>query len=154
MNTCPKHDTGGGPCYCPASPESEAIQPDSIEYGGVVWLRDKGHDKPTYSTMRNHVWMRVSMYALDDEPHVAGRWCCHAHFDSVPDIGRPDVLLLNSHRLADTREDAMAYCINALDDWLDDMQRVLHALRPSDPYQLGFIAGQQDIKTRVAEVIA
>lgn len=148
---CPKHDTGGGPCCCPIEPQAEAM-PDSIKYGGVVWRRDPDRDTPTYRTTRNHVDMRVVQYAPDDD-YAPGRWCGQIHFDDLPGIERPNVLQLNGGAIADTCEDAMCYCINAFDEWLDDMQNMLLIFKPDDQYAKGFRAGQEDIKAKVAEVV-
>lgn len=152
--SCPKHDTGGGPCYCPiiAPGSTPEAAPDSIEYGGVVWLRDPDRSVPSYHATSNHIKLHVVQYTPDDD-YAPGRWCWQAYFDDLPGIERPNVLSLNGGAIADTREDAMFCCINAYGSWLDDMQNLLRILRPDDQYAQGFRAGQEDIKAKIAEVV-
>ncbi len=147
---CPKHDTGGGPCFCPIEPQAETM-PNAIEYGGVMWQLEHTDDSIQYRSLRGQVAMCVSLYASG---YSVGKWHSAAEFEQlVPREKRPDNFDLRVYSIVDTREDAMCFCINAFDEWLENMQSMLLIFKPDDQYAQGFRAGQEDIKAKIAEVV-
>lgn len=139
-----------------ATPEKEYIAwPDAIEYGGTIWRKATRNDGIEYGTIRDEIDLYIYQYPKKPEHYCSGgRWRWAAEFkDCVPEDDLPQCLRMDASGILDTHLDAMCQCINAFDEWLDDMQRMLLIFKPGDQYAQGFRAGQEDIKAKVAEVV-
>jgi len=132
----------------PTKAENEYIAwPATIEYGGVIWNREDRKDGIQYRGFKDKLEMRVYQYP-------SGLWLWHAYFNNyIPEEVRPLGIDTDASAIVETREDAMFICLNALDGWLDGMQRILLLFGKDDPYAKGFRAGQEDIKAKIAEVV-
>lgn len=128
-----------------------AVPEQTIEYGGCTWTPGALGDMLMYkanSPLRDD--LHIHQYGPDR--FCAGRWNWQARYH-MPDI-QTDVLRLESSGVEPTRELAMAACINARDNFIDEMKQALRVLCPDEPYADGFRAGQEDIKARIAKVVA
>lgn len=124
--------------------------PDKMAFGGVVWMRtdrDEGTGTEYLAETENKTKLRAYLY-----PEAPERWLWKAEFKGVE----------VNHRLAHNyeigiivynMEEAMTCAINAFDDWLDDMQRILRQQRPRDGYALGFEDGQAALKAEIEKVL-
>lgn len=127
----------------------------TIEFGGLTWQRKfrDGEIGCTYRTIQPGI-ATLCIYQYPDG-YNAGAWHASASFyEYLPDNINPKNLSADYNVIKKEIDDAMTHCINALDDWLDDMQRTLAHFRQEDSYSQGFRAGQEDIKHKIAEVIA
>lgn len=107
----------------------QEVEAESIEFGGVVWVKDKDARYNTHIKGLGESW--IIQYT---EGPNNGRWFWMAHLGGV--LLDLDLAVADNHvsGIAVTRDDAMSACINALDDYLADMRRILLKLQPGDDY--------------------
>lgn len=136
-----------------ATPEKEYIAwPDSIEFGGVKWTRAtrplEARSVEYVARHSNKTEMRVYRYPQEYE-----QWLWKACFLGIEPCAR----LVHDYEIGiivDNMEDAMTCAVNAFDDWLDDMQRILREQRPGDRYALGFSDGLAAAKAKIERVLS
>lgn len=122
---------------------------ERIEFGGVVWVKDKDGRFRTYIEGQGSAC--ISQYTEDD--HCKGRWHWLAHIDVA--LNDLNLAVTNKHLsdIEDTRDDAMSACINALDDYLADLRSILLKLSPSDDYANGFADGKAVLAAKLSAEI-
>ncbi len=135
---------------------AQDLQPETIEFGGVTWTREDRNNGVAYkATQPGKAGLDIYQYPPDGSSCCNGKWRWAANFNIHTEIRiPPQVLELEGSNIVATREDAMAACVNAFDDWIEDMQTMLARLCPQDLYAQGFCAGQEDIKDKIAKVLA
>lgn len=124
--------------------------PEKMAFGGVEWTRADRADGTGIEYLakaENKTKLRVYLY-----PESPERWLWNAEFDGV-EVNRRLVHDYGVGLIVYSLEEAMTCAINAFDDWLDDMQRILRQQRPRDGYALGFEDGQAALKAEIEKVL-
>jgi len=133
-----------------ATPAKEYIAwPTIIEFGGLSWVRSDREDNTGveyFADGENKTRLRAYRY-----PEAPERWLWNAEFKGI----EPNRSLAHEYAIGIIvydMEEAMTCAVNAFDDWLDDMQRILRQQRPGDRYALGFGDGQAALKAKIEQV--
>jgi hypothetical protein len=124
--------------------------PETMAFGGVAWTRTDraaGTGIEYLAKAENKTQLRVYLY-----PQAPERWLWKATFDVV-EVNYRLAHYYEVGVIVDSMEEAMTCAINAFDDWLDDMQRILRQQRPKDGYALGFEDGQAALKAEIEKVL-
>lgn len=128
--------------------------PDSMEFGGVTWTKDATSDgMPRYSAyLQGRGEVRVSQYDQSSPSHV-GHW--HWSADHGSKLVGVKLMTLNkwSSGIEDTYQLAMMSALDAESMLISDIGTLLNVLCPDSLFAQGFVAGQEDIKFKVAEVL-
>lgn len=124
--------------------------PDSMEFGGITWSRNKHRDDGAIEYVGIQTGIgRVRVYQYPD-----GAWGGWNDLDQIITFEYEPVAL---HRIAgtivDTREDAMSFCLSARDVVQKDIQKMLLALGVGDPYSVGFRDGTALIKDKISDAL-
>ena len=134
----------------PALPEEN---PPTIEYGNLIWTKavraEGGVEYESNIPGRGDVY--IYQYPSGG---FKGSSCLRARFDLVtPAAEKLTHLGLQSSGITADRREAMLNCMDAFCHWVDEMRTTLARIEPDNDYAVGFRAGQEDIKSKVAEVV-
>lgn len=125
--------------------------PERIEFGGVPWIRSERtleQGAVEYCACApNETKLRIYRY-----PRKCEQWLWKASFGIKTNIN-----LVHGYEvgvIVASMEEAMISAVNAFNDWLDDMQRILRIQRPGDRYALGWEDGQAALAAKVMGVLS
>lgn len=110
---------------------------ERIEFGGLMWTRTTNDHLVTHIAGQGEAW--VFQYT---EGYNKGRWFWHASISDALGDTKLSVADSNISGIEDTLVVAMTACLSALDDYLNDMRRILLKLSPGDDYARGYADGK------------
>ena len=123
-----------------------------IEYHGLIWTRTD-REKPEFKASNPEIGnFTISQYGDESISGNTGRWWWQAEFDVIKNLIGPTFLQTSASGIVDTREEAMAACLVARGNWLDEIKMLMEKLGIGD-FAAGFQAGQNDIRQRIAKVM-
>ncbi len=133
--------------------QDEEAPAQTIEYGDVIWTKHKTNER--FDAFIPGVGGAVlTKYTDDEKSHSFGKWhwCVYLYEGCLKDKEISGNL---SHRsgISDDIDDAMLNCLNARSDLIADCLSIIRELCPDDSYSTGFRDGQEDIKSKIAEVV-
>lgn len=126
--------------------------PETIEFGGVVWIRRKptDSDPENWDGLASERSVYVHRYPGRDE------WCWQCSFNELR--YKHKLLSDRASGLADSREEAMQAALDAssrVRDYLAELVDVLTglgAITDGSEYQRGYKGGQVDLKAKVMDL--
>ncbi len=124
----------------------------SFEFGGVVWhQKENGWIEVDVDGVGHFT---ISQYPDKTNEYSFGKWCWRVYFNKI-DSGwkvlsgdnEPKVVQTDCWGVVDTKEEAMQRCLDAQQDFIQDIQRIAFVLG-FDNYAMGLkdgVAAERDL---------